>query len=428
MLLQLEACLQYRPRRNPRLRQSKHGSTFPRLRGRGFDELRDSGLYGDAYLTGIEVNKKDITNSNNSLPNLARVLGEQSGRPFNIGIFNAFPEYATSDLKAEYFNVDSVCCSELSRYFFPGDPENSSPPDTVDERENIADVLGELAFTLITTDNFVDITHRLQAAGQRNIAPLQGDYGSVPPIQPPSGGTTPPADSGSNLIVTNPPGSNFDLSIWELQLPTGSPGSPTTISNFALEGGYQDKYFYTSKVDGSLQMNDPGTGCVTTPHSAHCRTELRETNSSGSPASWSPSGTNKLDATVVVEDAGQSVVVGQVHLSDSVSTKPVVELYYDSNGSIDAGVETGPTADATQVRTHIGNIPLGWPFSDEINYTANVLSISLNGGAPVTLNTLGVGGLPSYFKVGNYGQNPILSVVGFYSIKVIWSARLDLYQ
>ena len=41
------------------------------------------------------------------------------------------------------------------------------------------------------------------------------------------------------------PGGNFDLSVWQLQEPVGSPGSPTTISSSRLQGanGFQDSYF-----------------------------------------------------------------------------------------------------------------------------------------------------------------------------------------
>src|SRR5262245_5115373 len=48
------------------------------------------------------------------------------------------------------------------------------------------------------------------------------------------------------------PGGNFDLSVWQLQEPVGSPGSPTTIPSSRLQGanGYQDSYFYTDQRDG----------------------------------------------------------------------------------------------------------------------------------------------------------------------------------
>jgi hypothetical protein len=53
------------------------------------------------------------------------------------------------------------------------------------------------------------------------------------------------------------PGGNFDLSRWSLQLPIGSPGSPTTISSGQLQGcdGWSDPdYFFTESSDGALVM------------------------------------------------------------------------------------------------------------------------------------------------------------------------------
>ena len=113
------------------------------------------------------------------------------------------------------------------------------------------------------------------------------------------------------LWALNPsyaPGGNFDMEYWELQLPTGSPGSPTTIPSSQLQGqnGYQDPghhYFFTESGDGAMVMKVPGdpsdSGCVTTPNSLHCRTELREVNpSTGSPTSWDPNAaTNRMKAT-----------------------------------------------------------------------------------------------------------------------------------
>jgi hypothetical protein len=66
--------------------------------------------------------------------------------------------------------------------------------------------------------------------------------------------------STSFTAALNPdcaPGGNFDLSIWELQLPIGSTGDPTTISNTELEGcdGWENfSYFFTETGDGALVM------------------------------------------------------------------------------------------------------------------------------------------------------------------------------
>src|SRR3954470_13386126 len=93
--------------------------------------------------------------------------------------------------------------------------------------------------------------------------------------------------AGTALTATaaNPavaPGGNFDLGIWQLQEPVGSPGSPTTISPSRLQGanGFQDSYFYTDKNDGAMTFWAPEKG-VTTPNSNFARSELREMNRSG---------------------------------------------------------------------------------------------------------------------------------------------------
>jgi hypothetical protein len=122
------------------------------------------------------------------------------------------------------------------------------------------------------------------------------------------------------------PGGNFDLSGWNLQLPTGSTGSPTTIPGSSLAGcsGYTSGVFYTDGSTGELVMTVPGSpssaGCVTTPNSLHCRTEFREI----SPSSWSPNnGNNRLRVTMSVprpDDSAHGTVIGQIHIDDSISS------------------------------------------------------------------------------------------------------------
>jgi hypothetical protein len=220
------------------------------------------------------------------------------------------------------------------------------------------------------------------------------------------------------------PDGNFDLSVWELQLPIGSKGSPTTISSSSLEGcsGYQSPlYFFTESGDGALVMKVPGSpsssGCVTTPNSKHCRTELRETN----PSSWDPNAAiNRLTATLAVvepDNSSHGTVIGQVHIEDSVSSKPVCELYYSSAGVITMGVEQTRSS-GNEVYTTIGKVPVGTTFTYEIQYEKNVLSVSINGGAAKTLSTFSLDAPPSYFKAGNYNQGSKPSAVHFFAITV----------
>lgn len=234
---------------------------------------------------------------------------------------------------------------------------------------------------------------------------------------------------GAASAALNPscaPGGNFDLSIWSLQLPIGSTGSPTTIPASQLTGcgGYQDPghhYFFTESGDGALVMKVPGapsnTGCVTTPNSLHCRTELRES----SPSSWDPNASNnKLTVTLAVEqpdNSGYGTVVGQIHIADNVSTKPVAELYYSSSGDLTMGVEQTRSG-GDEVMTQVGNVPVGQQFTYTISYSSNVLSVSINGGAAQTLSTYSLDAPASYFKVGNYNQGSSASDVHFLAINV----------
>lgn len=227
------------------------------------------------------------------------------------------------------------------------------------------------------------------------------------------------------------PGGNFDMKPWKLQLPIGNPGSPQTISSSQLQGcdGYEDpghKYFFTESGDGALVMKVPGSPdsvqCVTTPNSKHCRTELREANpSDGSAASWSPNAAkNRLFASLSVAYADESShgsVIGQIHIDDSISTKPVCELFYNSKGDISMGVEQ-TRAGNNLLFTPIGNIPVGQQFSYEIRYESNVLSVGLNGGSQKVLDTYDLNAPNSYFKVGNYNQGNNPSDVHFLAIVV----------
>jgi len=232
--------------------------------------------------------------------------------------------------------------------------------------------------------------------------------------------------NASALNPSSAPGGNFNLAIWSLQLPIGSAGNPETIPSSQLAGcsGYQDPgdhYFYTESGDGAMVMKVPGSpassGCVTTANSLHCRTELRET----SPSSWSPAASlNTMTVSLAVvtpDDSTHGTVIGQVHMDDSVSSKPVCELYYSTGGDVQMGVERTRSG-GNEVLTSIGNVPVGQTFSYTISYSGNVLTVSLNGGTPVTLSTYSLDAPLSYFKVGNYNQGNDASAVNFYSISV----------
>lgn len=127
-----------------------------------------------------------------------------------------------------------------------------------------------------------------------------------------------------------------------------------------------------------------------------------------------------MTVTLAVETPDESekgTVVGQVHIDDSVSSKPVCELYYNGSGLIQMGVEQTRSG-GDESFTTIGTVPVGQQFTYEINYSNNVLTVSLNGGTPVTLSTFQLDAPASYFKVGNYNQGNDASDVHFFAITV----------
>jgi hypothetical protein len=220
------------------------------------------------------------------------------------------------------------------------------------------------------------------------------------------------------------PGGNFDLSVWELQLPIGSPGSPTTIPSSQLQGasGYSNpSYFWTDKNDGSMTFWDPESG-VTTPNSDYARTELREMNADGSAADWPIAGTHKLSATLRVVSVTSSVCVGQVHLgTGGSSTKPLLELYYAPSGAITLGTENSP--DGGQTRHSVGSVPLGTQWSYVIAISGGAIHLTINGTTTTYAIPSSFDAYHQYFKAGDYNQSSSSSTtngakVKFYALTV----------
>ena len=202
------------------------------------------------------------------------------------------------------------------------------------------------------------------------------------------------------------PGGNFNLSIWSLQLPIGSPGSPTTIQPAQLKGatGYTNpSYFWTDKTDGSMTFWDPEAG-VTTPNSSYARTELREMNSNGSAANWTLAGNHTLSATLRIVSVTKNVCVGQVHLgTGGTSTKPLLELYYRPNGDIYIGTENSPAGGQT---LHlVGHVTLGTQWSYVINVTGNTINLTVNGSRTSYSIPTSFNPYRQYFKAGDYNQS-----------------------
>ncbi|XWW96132.1 hypothetical protein V2A60_004102 [Cordyceps javanica] len=231
--------------------------------------------------------------------------------------------------------------------------------------------------------------------------------------------------AGSTAVLAlNPscaPGGNFDLSHWSLQEPvgSGSSSSPRQIPSSRLQGcsGYQDEWFFTAADDGgAMAMKVPTRSqCVTTPNSQHCRSELREQN----PATWDPrAATNRLFAEVRAVRNDGEVCVGQIHIDDAVSHKPVAELYLDHAGNLNLGVQQCRTC--SQKRTPVTRLPGGGGarFTYEIRYEKGKLAVAINGGALKEFTTYDLDSPRSYFKAGNYNQGTGPTEVHFYQLKV----------
>ncbi len=244
-------------------------------------------------------------------------------------------------------------------------------------------------------------------------------------VDAPPGGV----DAAAGLNPDVAPGGNFDLSVWELQEPIGSPGSPTTIAPAALEGanGFRDSYFSTDTTDGAMTFWDPESGVVT-PNSNYPRSELREMNADGSEANWPIAGTNVLSATVKVTQVPDHVCVGQIHLGMAIqaglaaSTKPLLELYYYASGAIELAIEDAPTGG--QTAHAIANVPLGTTFHYVIQLTGTgSMTLVINGATSIFTMPSSFNGYGMYFKAGDYDQTAgtdatVGATVKFYALQV----------
>jgi hypothetical protein len=237
------------------------------------------------------------------------------------------------------------------------------------------------------------------------------------------------ADASGALNPNAAPGSNLDLSVWELQLPIGSVGDPTTIAPGALEGGFHDAYFFTDMTDGAMTFFDPEDG-VTTPDSSYPRSELREMNIGGTAANWAIAGTNTLSATLAVTQVPDHVCVGQIHIGTAIeaglaaSTKPLLELYYYANGTVELAIEASPAG--SQTSYSITTVPLGTRFSYTIQLTAaGAITLTVDGTPHTYTMPSSFEGYGMYFKAGDYDQTAdadagatVGATVKFYALRV----------
>jgi hypothetical protein len=173
--------------------------------------------------------------------------------------------------------------------------------------------------------------------------------------------------------------------------------------------------------DSALVTKVPGStltsNCVTTANSTHCRTELRES----SPKSWNPNGKpNSLKVQLAVkkpDDGKYGTVIGQVKIDETISSKPLAELFYAQDGTLRMGVSQVRDVSSLKM-TDVGFVTVGTKFDYVLKYEACKLSVKIGTGSEQVLGTGDVGCPNSYFKVGNYNQGDSPSEVWFYKISV----------
>jgi len=215
--------------------------------------------------------------------------------------------------------------------------------------------------------------------------------------QPGENNPSTPAALSRTLNPKAAPGGNFDLSKWELQLPSGS--RFTTIPSSRLQGadGYQDLYFYTDQSDGAMTFMDPETG-VTSPGSKHPRTELREVT-----RGWPASGSNILSIREKVTRLSHTTAIGQIFQAPPAPSKPLLELLYESDGTIKALLENTNQGGSSTLHT-VGKVPVGTLFSYSLSLTGTTITVTINDKPTRLTMPSSFEGERFYFKAGNYDQ------------------------
>jgi len=216
------------------------------------------------------------------------------------------------------------------------------------------------------------------------------------------------------LNTNAPPGSNFVVSNWKLQLPTSNGvltctgGSVDEETPSQLAAGFTNAYFYTGS-DGAMVFWAPING-ATTSGTTNPRSELREEIVPGNDGvNWTPYGTHILAAqckVLQVSPNTSKVIIGQVH-GYSGAALPTVKVYYSSGKSYGT-VKTNSTDDGSDY--DMPSVTVG--LSNVINYTVQIVnglvSVSINNKTntynlfqsdPNYTNETG------YFKAGDYCQD-----------------------
>jgi PKD repeat protein len=229
--------------------------------------------------------------------------------------------------------------------------------------------------------------------------------------------------------ITNsvPPGDNFNLSHWKLQLPTANSnltctaGSVDEVLPAYLEAGFTNEYFYTGS-GGEMVFWAPDNG-ATTSGSSNPRSELREyINPTTSTANWIPYGTHVLDAQCKVWQVSRApgdtgkVIIGQIHAYSSAAL-PTVKIYYSNNGTLSnsgtlyATIKTNSTDDLSDFKfTNYGSSGLSNLITYQIKVVNGLITIAMNNKTNsynIFQSDPNYTNETQYFKAGDYNQEPM---------------------
>jgi hypothetical protein len=214
------------------------------------------------------------------------------------------------------------------------------------------------------------------------------------------------------LNPADPPGSNFDLSHWKLQLPVdssgGTNGSPQEIAAAQLTGGYTNAYFYTG-TDGAMVFWAPVWG-VPTSGSSYPRSELREMVSpTDDTSNWLAYGTHILNVQckVLQVPATGKVIIGQIH-GYTGAALPLVKIYFNSNSALTGTIKTNANNDSSDKTFDYSPSVLSNTITYQIQVVNGFVSVTVNG----VTNSLNVFQTDPnwatntvYFKAGDYCQD-----------------------
>jgi mannuronan 5-epimerase len=205
------------------------------------------------------------------------------------------------------------------------------------------------------------------------------------------------------LDGSKPPGANFDLTHWKLQMPDAT---SSEISPAQLAAGFTNSFFFTG-ADGTMVFVCPVTG-GTTSGSVFPRCELRELlDPKDETVNWTGYGTHVLEAQCSVTriPSSRRTFIAQIH-GFNETADPLLKLRFD-NGTVEALVKDGVNS-TNDLSFPLATVKLGEAIAYQIKMVDGLLSMTVNGARQsfdVFQSDPAWSNQTFYFKAGNYCQD-----------------------